>query len=66
MITSEPSNPWLAGVSDLFTVEFYELAYRALNEEGVFGQWIHMHHLKPEASEAGFQVFSESLPRFIS
>ncbi len=62
MITSEPSNPWLAGVSDLFTVEFYELAHRALNEEGVFGQWIHMHHLKPEALKLVFRSFQKVFP----
>ena len=26
MIISEPSNPWLAGVSNLFTQEFFEAA----------------------------------------
>jgi spermidine synthase len=62
MITSEPSNPWLAGVSDLFTVEFYKLAYNALNSEGVFGQWIHMHHLKPEALKLVFRSFQEVFP----
>jgi spermidine synthase len=62
MITSEPSNPWLAGVSDLFTVEFYELAYKALNAEGVFGQWIHMYHLKPEAIQLVFRSFQKVFP----
>ena len=28
LILSEPSNPWIAGVSNLFTQEFYELANR--------------------------------------
>jgi spermidine synthase len=40
IIISEPSNPWLAGVSNLFTKEFFEAAYRHLNEGGVLAQWI--------------------------
>jgi spermidine synthase len=62
MITSEPSNPWLAGVSDLFTVEFYKLTYKALNSEGVFGQWLHIYSLNPEAIRLVFRSFQEVYP----
>lgn len=40
LIISEPSNPWLAGVSNLFTREFFEAAREHLNEGGVLAQWI--------------------------
>lgn len=40
IIVSEPSNPWVAGVSSLFTEEFYRQAYRYLNPGGVLAQWI--------------------------
>ncbi|MBL9125563.1 MAG: fused MFS/spermidine synthase [Planctomycetaceae bacterium] len=40
LIISEPSNPWLAGVSNLFTREFFEAAKEHLNEGGVLAQWI--------------------------
>ncbi|HXF58671.1 MAG TPA: fused MFS/spermidine synthase, partial [Candidatus Saccharimonadales bacterium] len=40
VIISEPSNPWIAGVGNLFTREFYEDARRRLNPGGVFCQWI--------------------------
>ena len=36
VIVSEPSNPWIAGVNNLFTVEFYDLVRRRLTAEGVF------------------------------
>jgi predicted membrane-bound spermidine synthase len=45
MILSEPSNPWLAGVSNLFTKEFYEMAKSRLNNEGVLAQWLQMYSL---------------------
>ncbi len=41
VIVSEPSNPWMAGVSILFTKDFFELAKKRLNNDGIFVQWIH-------------------------
>ncbi|MBU4486835.1 MAG: fused MFS/spermidine synthase [Candidatus Delongbacteria bacterium] len=62
LIISEPSNPWLAGVSDLFTVEFYKLANEALTPDGVFGQWIQMYSLKTEALQIVLRSFQEVFP----
>lgn len=47
VITSQPSNPWVAGVSNLFTREFYRLARRRLRPGGVFCQWIQAYRLAP-------------------
>jgi spermidine synthase len=40
LVISEPSNPWLAGVSNLFTKEFFAAARKHLNPGGVLAQWI--------------------------
>jgi spermidine synthase len=48
LILSEPSNPWLAGVSNLFTREFYELAKTRLTSEGLLAQWIQAYSLSPD------------------
>lgn len=40
LIISEPSNPWLAGVSGLFTEEFFKIVRSRLRPGGVLGQWI--------------------------
>jgi spermidine synthase len=40
LILSEPTNPWIAGVSNLFTRQFYELVRARLNAGGVFAQWV--------------------------
>jgi predicted membrane-bound spermidine synthase len=45
IILSEPSNPWVSGVSGLFTSEFYARLRRYLTEDGVLGQWIHTYEL---------------------
>ena len=45
LILSEPSNPWVSGVSGLFTTEFYRRVRRHLAPGGVFGQWLHLYEL---------------------
>ncbi|MEO7457858.1 MAG: fused MFS/spermidine synthase [Gemmatimonadaceae bacterium] len=42
LVLSEPSTPWVAGVSGLFTTEFYSHVRRYLTPNGVFGQWLHL------------------------
>jgi spermidine synthase len=39
-IVSQPSHPWTAGASHLFTREFFELAREHLAPAGIFGQWM--------------------------
>jgi len=39
-IVSQPSHPWTAGASHLYTREFFELVRTRLEPDGVFVQWI--------------------------
>jgi predicted membrane-bound spermidine synthase len=48
LILSEPSNPWVSGVSGLFTQEFYAQVARQLAPGGVFGQWLHLYEIDDE------------------
>jgi spermidine synthase len=45
LIISEPSNPWVSGVSGLFTTEFYRRIRGYLTDDGVFGQWVQAYEL---------------------
>jgi spermidine synthase len=40
LVFSEPSNPYRAGISSLFTREFYEAVRSRLRPDGVFVQWL--------------------------
>lgn len=40
LIVSEPSNPYRAGIANLFTREFYQASLARLHERGVFVQWL--------------------------
>ncbi|HET9426115.1 MAG TPA: fused MFS/spermidine synthase [Gemmatimonadaceae bacterium] len=44
-VVSEPSNPWVSGVSGLFTVEFYRRVKSRLRPGGIFTQWFHMYEI---------------------
>ncbi len=48
IIVSEPTNPWVSGVSSLFTVEFYQEVKRYLKPEGILAQWIQGYELSDE------------------
>ena len=45
VIISEPSNPWMAGTSALFSRDFYRLVKRKLGQGGIFGQWLQLYRL---------------------
>ncbi|HVU89862.1 MAG TPA: fused MFS/spermidine synthase [Pirellulales bacterium] len=45
IIISEPSNPWLAGVSNLFTEEFFTTAQSRLRPGGVLAQWVQTYNI---------------------
>jgi predicted membrane-bound spermidine synthase len=45
IIVSEPSNPWVSGVSSLFTSEFYRNVVGHLNEGGVLVQWVQLYEI---------------------
>lgn len=43
VIISEPSNPWVAGMGDLFSRETFAAAKARLARGGVFGAWFHVY-----------------------
>jgi spermidine synthase len=45
VIVSEPSNPWVSGVSSLFTREFYHRIRSHLNAGGLLVQWFQLYEI---------------------
>jgi spermidine synthase len=62
VIVSEPSNPWISGVANLFTREFYEVALSRLARGGVFGQWFHYYRLEPQDVKVELMTFASVFP----
>jgi predicted membrane-bound spermidine synthase len=64
LILSEPSNPWVAGVSGLFTSEFYAHVRRYLTPDGVFGQWLHLSELNDGLALSVVRAVAENFPDY--
>lgn len=48
LIISEPSNPWVSGISSLFTAEFFAVVDRHLAPDGVLVQWLQAYEIDDE------------------
>ncbi len=48
VIVSEPSNPWVSGVSGLFSNEFYSRIKSYLKDDGLLVQWIQLYEIDSE------------------
>ena len=47
IIISSPSNPWISGIANLFTKEFYQTALSKLKQGGLFAQWMQLYGIEP-------------------
>ena len=62
VVLSEPSNLWRAGVSNLFTADFYASARGALKTGGIFAQWLQLYGLRWETLRDGVRDARAFLP----
>lgn len=62
VIISEPSNPWMAGVSALFTREFFEAVRSRLAAGGVFCQWGHLYNMSEADLATLLATFKDVFP----
>lgn len=49
LVVSEPSNPWIAGIADLYTAESFGRVRERLRPGGVLVQWIHTYEMADSA-----------------
>ena len=63
-ILSEPSNPWVSGVSGLFTDEFYHRVRTYLAPHGVFGQWLHLYEIDDELLLTVVRALHRNFPSY--
>lgn len=65
VIVSEPSHPWVPGVANLFTEEFFELGRDRLNDDGVFCQWLQIYQLSTESLRSVLATYQKVFPYVI-
>jgi hypothetical protein len=62
VITLEPPPPVLAGMANLYSLDFYELAKRHLGDNGVVVQWIPLHTQSNEDTRMLLATFLKAFP----
>ncbi len=58
VIVSEPSNPWVSGVENLYSQEFLRAARERLRPGGVYAQWFHLYETSDEVLQIVLRTFS--------
>ena len=59
VMISQPSNPWIAGISNLFTREFFVLAKESMNPGGVVGFWFQAYNMAPDEFRMIVRTFAD-------
>ncbi|MFH2202968.1 MAG: hypothetical protein ABIJ96_07630 [Elusimicrobiota bacterium] len=62
IITSEPSNPWIAGIAGLYTREAFALARGRLAADGIYCQWLPGYGLLAEDFRMILNTFAAVFP----
>lgn len=62
VIVSEPSNPWMAGVGNLYTRDFYRKARNKMAEGAIYCQWLQGYSLSPADFRLVLRTFLDVFP----
>jgi spermidine synthase len=62
VIISQPSNPWITGVSNLFTQEYFQSVKSRLAEDGLFCQWAQLYEMAPWNIKAIYRTLLQEFP----
>ncbi len=62
VISSQPSNPWIAGVASLFTAEFFDLVHERLADGGLFCQWVQAYRMSIDDFRMIVRTFRSVFP----
>jgi spermidine synthase len=62
---SEPSHPWVPGVANLFTQEFFEMGRERLSEQGVFVQWLQIYQLSTDSLRSVLATYQKVFPHVL-
>lgn len=65
IVVSEPSNPWISGVANLFTREFLELGKTRLKPGGIWSQWVQMYGMDTEDLKSLLKTFADVYPQVL-
>ena len=64
IVISEPSNPWVSGVSSLFTREFYQRIRSHLAPGGLLVQWFQLYEIDAALLASVMRALGEAFPHY--
>ncbi len=62
VIIAEPSNPWMSGVGNLFTREYFQAMRAKLKPGGIACQWLQGYRLSPDTFKTIINTFAAVFP----
>jgi spermidine synthase len=62
VLISQPSNPWITGVSNLFTREYFQQVKARLADDGIFCQWAQLYEMAPWNIKAIYRTLASEFP----
>jgi spermidine synthase len=62
VVISQPTNPWISGVGDLFTLEFFAKARSRLKPGGLMCAWFQIYHMGDPELRATLKAFVSVFP----
>jgi len=60
IIISEPSNPWIAGIGNLYTTDYFEECKRRMNSHGLMVQWFHLYEMNDDLFKMVVRTFQSN------
>jgi spermidine synthase len=65
VIISQPSNPWITGVSNLFTREYFQDVKARLSPDGIFCQWAQLYEMAPWNIKTIYRTLRSEFPHVL-
>ena len=65
VIISQPSNPWITGVSNLFTREYFRAIRARLADDGIFCQWAQLYEMSPWNIKTIYRTLRDEFPHVL-
>ena len=65
IIVNQPSNPWISGVANLYTREYFELCKQHMTDDGVLVQWMQLYGMGREDLRCILRTLHDVFPNVI-
>jgi len=60
IIISEPSNPWIAGIGNLYTTDYFNECKQRMNTGGLMVQWFHLYEMNDNLLKMVVRTFQST------